>query len=644
MKKTLVIISLVFGLGACDQGNRYVAAPGAVPDHVAVPNEFMVKGDKGVVEAELKSMGVKYQITSYFPRLNLHHVRYEGNKSYTDVASRIAPQVQLIEQNSKVSINAVESKMEWPEDKFYFYQWAMNNIGQSAPGSLPGEYDADTKVLQALKKYGAGLQEDTIIAVIDTGVNYKHDDLNKNMWVNAKESAKGQGVAGRDDDENGYCDDVHGYDFTRAGRTKPHCGQIGDEDPMDEMGHGTHCAGSIAAVANNGIGIAGMNPRAKIMALRAFDNFGGNNYDIQRAIGYAMENGANIISASYGGSEESPITKDLIRDAGEKGILFVAAAGNDGQNMEIKDNRKYPAAYQLPSLLTVAASDNMDNSATFTNYGANFVDVYAPGVSILSLYVGQDYVPMDGTSMATPIVAGIASLLMSVYPELKKDPVRVKEIIMATVDRRPAMYGKVKSNGRVNALAALDRAQSAIQVPPIVWQEEAVSVSQTGFNTELVDIRKKVVKQGAKAIRVHFDFLEIDRSFDSVYIYDKNLKLVTELTNGSSRDLWSPVIVGDTAIIRFVNAKVKEESGATQVAMNNTEQAKCQQAGGEVLGPVPTSNIGIGEPMTQFYCLQDNLEYRYEDLKKDINKDGVFFSWQSEGFSIDAIEFTENEI
>lgn len=652
--KSIAFVSLILLLNACTPSGNFVGnapteAPGAAAPDLAIPGEFMVKGDKGAVEAELKSMGVTYTLQTYSNDLNLHHVSYKGSMPYGKIASRLAGQVEMIEQNSKVSLVAVEKKSEWNTDKYFFYQWALNNIGQSAPWGLPGKYDADTKVLQALKQYKGALQEDTIVAVIDSGVNYNHKDINANMWVNEAEAEKNGGVSSEDEDKNGFYNDIYGYDFTGSNRSEPHYGQMGDSDPIDEDGHGSHCAGVIAAISDNGIGVAGVNPRAKIMALRALAAGGGSMYDIQRAILYAIDKKANIISASFGGKGKSDIMKDIIDQAGKANILFVAAAGNDGVNMEIEQDRSYPAGYQNDNLLTVGASDNMDNPAGFSNYGSNYVDIYAPGVGILSLFKGgaeisqsDTYMIMDGTSMAAPLVSGIASLLMSAYPELKKNPVRVKEILMATVDKTPSMYGKVRSNGRINALAALEKAQSAVTVAPIAWQSESVSESQKGFNTELVDIRKSIVRKGAKAMRLHFDFIEVDRSFDSIYVYDKDYRLVTEIANGSSRDLWTPVVLGDTAIVRFVNAKVKEEAMEISMEMQNTDQAKCQKEGGTVGGLVPAQDLFT--PVTSFYCTKQNMEYRYEDLKKDADDSDVFFSWKSEGYSIDKIEFTETNI
>ena len=284
----------------------------------------------------------------------------------------------------------------------------------------------------------------------------------------------------------------------------------------------------------------------------------------------------------------------------------------------------------------------MDVPATFSNYGHNVVDVFAPGVAIVSLAPKNGYTIMGGTSMAAPIVSGLASMLMSAYPELKKNPVRVKEIIMATVDQNASLYGKVASNGRINVLKALQQGKSAIEKSPLVWQEESNPISQIGYNTELVDRRYTIEKEGAKALRVHFDFIEVDRSFDSIYIYDKNFKLISEIQNGSSRDLWSPVISGDKAIVRFVNAKVKKNSGGDPINKPMGKEQECLSAGGEILGPVQ-SNDPLA-PVSEFVCMMANMEYKYEDLHKDVEDKDVFFSWQSEGFSIDKIEFTENSI
>ena len=638
------LLSLFFVLGACTSStnqNQIDPKTGAAPQHMGIEGEMTVMGERSVIEATMNQMGLQATIETFDKDLNLHAVNFSG-ASYTEVQAKLGSKVELMEQNSRVQLDAVEKKVEWLDDQYFFYQWSMNNIGQSAPWGLPGKYDADVKILQALKEFGGQIKEDTVVAVIDTGVDYSHDDLNANMWVNKAESTKEGGVAGQDEDGNGYFDDVHGFDFTSGGRTAPYYGKAGDPDPVDDHGHGSHVSGVIAAVHNNQKGIAGINPRAKIMALRALTGMGGTKRDIDRAIAYAIDKKVDVINGSYGGKGKSEITKKLLEKAGEAGILFVAAAGNDGANQEIENNRHYPSGYQLPNLISVASSDNMDNPAVSSNYGHNYTDVFAPGVGILSLYKDGGYTIMGGTSMASPLVAGLASLIMSVYPELKGNPARVKEIIMATVDTKASMYGKVASNGRVNALKALQQAATAVKTSPLVWQEEAQSVSQMGHNEQLVDIKHKISKPGAQAMKVHFDFVEIDRQFDSIYIYDKNWKLVTELQNGSARDLWSPVVTGDTVYVRFVNAKVKKNEGAAPVKMANNKMNDCLKAGGYNAGPVVSDDPT--KAITSFLCVKDDMSYRYEDLQKDVEDTDVFFSWQSEGFSIDKIQFTESAI
>jgi subtilisin family serine protease len=275
---------------------------------------------------------------------------------------------------------------------------------------------------------------DMIIAIVDTGVDYNHPDLSNNIWTNPEE-IPGNNV---DDDGNGYVDDFRGCDFFGN-----------DNDPMDLNGHGTHVSGIAAAKGDNALGVTGVCWTAKIMPLRFLDADGyGTVADEILAIDYAIANGAHIINASFGGNIFSQSEYDAISRANSEGILFVAAAGNLGPNDY--PSQFYPASYNLPNIISVTATDQDDNLCSFSNYGATTVDVGAPGIHIYSTRPGMSYQYMQGTSMATPYVTGLAALIWGYDSSLAH--YEIKDIILNGVDIKPALNGKTVTGGRINAL------------------------------------------------------------------------------------------------------------------------------------------------------------------------------------------------
>ncbi|OQY42555.1 MAG: hypothetical protein B6242_16030 [Anaerolineaceae bacterium 4572_78] len=291
-----------------------------------------------------------------------------------------------------------------------------------------------------------------IIAVIDTGIDYTHPDLAANMWVNQGEIPNN----GIDDDGNGYIDDIYGYDFAN-----------GDGEPLDDHFHGTHCAGTIAAIGNNGTGVVGVNWSAKIMALKFFklDSFGrpsGKISDAISAIEYATSMGAKITSNSWGGGPESQALSDAIQFAQQKGALFIAAAGNKSVNTDRYSH--YPSGYDLSNIISVAATDQYDALSEFSNYGATSVDLGAPGTDIYSTVPNGSYGTLSGTSMATPHVAGLAGLLWSHNPSWTYRKVRDK--ILSSVEPLSSLAGKTVSGGRLNAYKALADGTTPPPQPP----------------------------------------------------------------------------------------------------------------------------------------------------------------------------------
>ena len=320
-----------------------------------------------------------------------------------------------------------------PNDPQFGDQWALNNVGQNG-----GKARADIDALKAwLTSKG---NRDVVVAVLDTGVDLKHVDLVENLWK------RPETVPAYSDDELGQIDDQYGFDGTDA-----------IQDPMDDNGHGTHCAGIIGAEGDNGEGIAGVNWRVKIMPLKFLGRggFGGVDAAIE-AINYAIDrkkHGVNIrvISASWGSNQNSRALRDTIKAAGDAGILFVAAAGNDGSDNDRRPH--YPSNFDLPNVVSVAALDRSDKLAGFSNYGPKTVHIAAPGKDILSTWLNNNYREASGTSMATPYVSGVAALIVANQPSISMERLRAK--LLSSVDKVDGLAGRVASGGRINAAKAL---------------------------------------------------------------------------------------------------------------------------------------------------------------------------------------------
>jgi subtilisin family serine protease len=310
--------------------------------------------------------------------------------------------------------------------------WGLNNTGQDG-----GKAGADIKALDAWKvTTGDNSANGPLIAVIDTGIDYNHPDLKANMWVNSGEVA-GDGI---DNDGNGVIDDVYGYNA-----------QANTGNPMDGHSHGTHCAGTIGAVGNNGEGVTGVMQNARLMAVKIFSDSGSTSTDaIVRGLMYSAKMGADITSNSWGGGGRSQAIFDAFAS---NPALHVIAAGNSNYDNDKRDN--FPSNYELDNIVAVAATTRLDERSNFSQWGAKNVDVAAPGSQIWSTVPGGKYGNKSGTSMATPHVSGIAGLIASAYPEATN--AEIKERLIKGSDPVPALAGISVSNGRVNAARSLEK-------------------------------------------------------------------------------------------------------------------------------------------------------------------------------------------
>jgi subtilisin family serine protease len=335
-----------------------------------------------------------------------------------------------------------------------------------------------------------------VVADIDTGMRYTHEDLAANAWTNPGEINNN----GIDDDGNGFVDDYYGYDF-----------RFNDPDPADQHGHGTHTAGTIGAVGNNGIGITGVNWNVKLMTIKIYSASGTDSTSAMLVNAYnyvrlMKTRGVNVrvTNNSYADCPEAcgydQATKDALDALGDAGVLNVFAAGNNGRNIETQPI--YPASYTSPHILTVASSTSTDARSSFSNFGAVSVDLAAPGSSIYSTTFGTNssYGTMSGTSMATPHVAGAAALLSAYNPNLSA--ASLKATLMNTVDVLAAWNGVVKTGGRLNVSNAL---QNQTVCGFNLSQTSLLAPTKGGFFTVNVTVPANcdyAVKSNAKWISV----------------------------------------------------------------------------------------------------------------------------------------------
>jgi subtilisin family serine protease len=269
----------------------------------------------------------------------------------------------------------------------------------------------------------------TIVAVLDTGIDLNNPEFAGRLWTNPDTSGS-----------DGYPGDVHGWNFV-----------AGNSNIQDDNGHGTHVVGILAATGNNGVGVAGVDWNAQIMPLKVLDASGnGNDAAIVSAIDFAVQHGARVINASWGGGPPSQTVEGAISYAGSQGVVFVTAAGNNGTNDDTTPF--YPASYHLPNEIAVAAINQAGGLASFSDFGARTVALAAPGVNILSTVPGG-YAYESGTSMATPYVSGVVALVASLYPS--DTAAQLVQQVLSTAKPLPALAGKTTTGGIVDAARAV---------------------------------------------------------------------------------------------------------------------------------------------------------------------------------------------
>jgi len=409
--------------------NAYITASNEKTG-AAVEEDFSNSGLPGLQVVKLpENVSVVDAIAEYLKNPAVLYAEPNYRITLTDAVNQ--QPAGIIPSNPVVSVTS--------DDPSFPLQWYLSNTGQSIRG-ITGTPGSDIRVSDAwdISRGTDGV----IVGVVDTGINYTHPDLAGNIWENATTGD-------------------HGWNFT---------GGSSDNDVLDSWGHGTHVAGTIGALANNGEGVAGVNWNVRLMSLKIFQTSSGSGttvLDAVNAIQFGDAHGVSISSNSWSGTGSLPL---LLKDAIDASpALFITAAGNAAKNIDTYP--EYPAALDSDNIISVAATDQDDQLAFFSNYGPFSVDLAAPGVNVYNTactnqgvaYSQCDYDFRSGTSMAVPQVSGVAALIKSVNPQLTN--IRIKDIILTTVDVKPWLAGKVRTSGRLNATRALQVANATLYPP-----------------------------------------------------------------------------------------------------------------------------------------------------------------------------------
>ncbi|WP_167730253.1 S8 family peptidase [Terasakiella sp. SH-1] len=464
----------------------------------AIEGEFLVqfKTDtslkslqSGTKPSWVRKLGKDAKIDTSLSAFNIAHIKTTNpaaSGQWENLANTLSsdPNIAAVEPN--YILHATGTK---PNDEFIDELWHLNKVSAfQAWDRLPSKRSDD---------------EEIIVAVVDSGIQLDHEDLHGLMWKNKREIPDNL----EDDDNNGFVDDTYGWNFhddnpipyahlnptpvlavdSATGRFK--C--TGHPTKREYELHGTHVAGIIAAARNNQIGIAGIYDRIKILPIKALGGpcGSGDTISVLRSVLYAYQMGARIINMSLGGYGKTKMAKNVYDYLSKRGVLVIAAAGNEANNNDER-LKSYPASYEAPGILSVAATNRRDQLAEFSNFGPRNVDIAAPGVKILSTvprdvkrdWPKSSYYSTSGTSMAAPVVSGAAALLLAQNPRLTN--LQLKSMLMSGTDPLPSLKGKVLSGGRLNIAKALSqrvvvtKEQSSERSPAPAYNQRPTSPTQ----------------------------------------------------------------------------------------------------------------------------------------------------------------------
>lgn len=515
----------------------------AAPKVQAVPGEYVVRLKDTMSTMSLSTLSQTLGgevVEKLSPQSNAILVRRNALEREDFVINSLKnnPYVANAEPNFIYTIDSTPSSM--PNDPELSRLWGLVNTGQK-DGSAEGVAGIDVDAKRAWEIETGS--RDVLVAVIDTGVDYDIADLTPNMWANAGEL---NGTAGVDDDNNGFVDDIYGYDFANN-----------DGDPKDDHGHGSHVSGTIGGMGNDGAGIVGVAWNVRIMGIKFLSAAGGGTLaDAIKSIDYATQMGADIMSNSWGGGGFSEELKLAIERAHDAGILFTAAAGNSRQNNDA--NPTYPATYDVDNIISVAAIDNRGNLASFSCYGRTTVDVAAPGVNILST-TPNGLRSWSGTSMATPHVSGVAALVLSHEPGMSMADLRDR--IINTARPLTRLRSKVASGGIVNAYHALTNTKAPSDPDdPFNWDKNTYDIKTSHPYADNFEQTWTVQVPGANRVSVYFSRFETERGYDKLTFKDAAGNVI-DVWSGEYDASFSPVVEGDTVIMTFTSDESQNKHG-----------------------------------------------------------------------------------
>ncbi|WP_299804529.1 S8 family serine peptidase [uncultured Shewanella sp.] len=474
-KKLIWLISVIAGIIvflSIPVQAKFAIQPEYIKDSLVVVYKENVTYRERLSALQLINASMKYADTLGVDKRYVHLLDGRLTELSLHPSLDVEQAIEIIRRHPAVKYaepNYVVKVIGTPDEPSFESLWAMNNTGQ-----VGGSAGADIDAVEAWDVTTG--DSDVVVGVIDSGVDYNHPDLAANMWTNPNE-IPGNSV---DDDGNGVVDDIHGFSaINNSG------------DPMDANGHGTHVAGTIGALGNNGVGVVGVNWDVSIIACRFLDaNGSGSIAGAIACIDYMTDLNVNhgvdikATNNSWGGGGFSQALKDSIDAAGEAGILFFAAAGNDAVDNDV--NPYYPSSYESDVVMSIASTDRNDAMSNFSQWGLTSVDMGAPGTAILSTTPNNGYTTYSGTSMATPHMTGAAALVWSINPDLT--PLEMKQLLMDSGDANTAFAGKTVAGTRLNVARALEFASLGasyhFSVTPVKQIVEVGSATRYEFSVD----------------------------------------------------------------------------------------------------------------------------------------------------------------
>jgi subtilisin family serine protease len=516
----------------------------------AVPGEYVIKLKNSISLSAFKTQSNDFK--NQFRALAITPI----DEHYWLVKRNKAEDPNLVIQDLKAQAqielaepNYIYDLFTTPNDPDYSKQWSISNVGQADGWGRAGRLGLDIGAEKAWDMTVGSKR--VIVAVIDSGLNYNHPDIKDNLWTNLAEA---NGKSGVDDDNNGYVDDLHGYDFVNN-----------DNDPIDDHGHGTHVANIIGARGNQSLGITGVNWEVSILPLKFATAEGKGSLEASiKAIKYAVKMGARILNNSWGNDHYSELLESAIKETSQQNVLFIAAAGNSSRNNDIKPI--YPASLKISNIISVAGLNIHGYLAGFSCWGPSSVHIAAPGDSIYSLWKDK-YREMSGTSMAAPHVSGVTALLLAKEPELSA--MEAKERLLRTSVPLAGLRNKVMSAGMVNAYYALSNLNApADPFDPESWENKVPrQISSTHPYLENKEEVWEIYIPNAKYISLYFEKMAIEKQYDMINLLNRKGSRIAKLA-GTDQSFWSPVIEGD-----YVKVVLKSDSAVTDYGFDISKAA-----------------------------------------------------------------------